>query len=652
VLEKAAWRLKEGDPEKAEALYRRALEYDPRQPRVLHWLGLHAHTQGRDAEAIALMERARDLGLDDPPCRFHLAEVRRAAGETEAAVTDYRAALSAGVDTANLFFGLGTALLDLQRFEEARSALECAVRLAPDDVEAHNNLGNALAALGEPARAIGHYRQAIAHDPQFGPAQRNLGLALLEVGDIEHAERALRAAVKSDPRDAEGWRQLARVLRRQAQYREALDAAKRATTLAPHEHAASLEVGNVLRELERFEEAAAWYRKASELSPDAEAHLNIGVCLQSLGRFDEATAAHERALALRPDLAEAHYNLAMIKGGRSPKAQVEQLQTLIARPGLSERERSHALFALGSIMEANGDLDGAFEHYRRGNELRARGMGFDPQRHLDFADRLIATFDEGFFATRRGLGEPSDVPIFILGMPRSGTSLVEQILACHPEVHGAGELDHMRQLVRALPDRLHTEQTFPDCARLLDGQHARQLAVEYLDVLRRCAPTRRVIDKATGNYLRLGLIALLLPNARVIHCRRDPLDTCLSCYFQNFAHGLSFTYDLGHLGLVYRHYVRLMDHWRAVLPNPILDLDYEALIADQERESRRLVDFCGLAWDPRCLRFHEHGRPVRTASFWQVRQPLYDSAVGRWRPFARHLSPLFEALHIAPEERG
>jgi tetratricopeptide (TPR) repeat protein len=443
------------------------------------------------------------------------------------------------------------------------------------------------------------------------------------------------------------------VLRRQAQYREALDAAMRATTLAPHEHAAAFELGNVLRELERFDEAIDWYRKTIELKPDdAEAHLSIGVCLQSLGRFDEATESHERALALRPDLGEVHYNLAMIEGRRTPETHIAQLQALTARPGLSERERSHAFFALGKIMEAKGDLDRAFEQYRRANELRARDMGFDPQRHVDFVDRLIATFDEGFFAARRGLGDPSDVPIFILGMPRSGTSLVEQILSCHPEVQGAGELDHMRQLVSALPARLGAERTFPDCAHLIEGRHARQLAKEYLDVLRQRAPTPRVTDKATGNYLRLGLIAVLVPNARVIHCRRDPLDTCLSCYFQNFAHGLSFTYDLGHLGLVYRQYVRLMDHWRKVLPNPILDLDYEALIADQDGQSRRLVDFCGLAWDSRCLRFHEHGRPVRTASFWQVRQPLYDSAVGRWRCFAPYLGPLFEALHIAPEERG
>ena len=688
LLEKAARHLAEGHPEKAAPLYRRALELDPRQPRVLHWLGLFAHTNGRHGEAIALMERACDLGLNASHCRFHLAEVRRAAGQLEAAVTDYQAALSAGLDTANLSFGLGNALLDLRRFEEARSALERAVRLAPDDVEAQNNLGNALVALGESARAIGHYRQAVTHDPHFGPAQRNLGLTLLEIGDLEDAERALRAAVEATPRDAEGWRVLARALRRQAHYQEALKAARRATTLAPHEHAAAFELGNVLRELERFDAAADWYRKAIELCPRhapslnnlglclehlgdsskarscfrqailakpdfAEAHFNLGVNLQSEGRFGEAVAAHEQALALAPTLAEARYSLALIGDRPTMPHDLAALEALAESLATDEEQRAHACFALARHIEDTGDVGRAFAYYQRANELKKSRLAFEPERHASEVDRLIAVFSANFFTGRPSFVSTTERPIVIVGMPRSGTSLVEQILASHPAVHGAGELDELRWLVASLPERLGTATPYPECAAEIDLQTARALAEDYLASLGRLAVhAERVTDKMPGNYLRLGLVGLLFPRAAIIHCRRDPLDTCLSCYFQNFRKGQSFSYDLRHLGVVYCQYERLMAHWRKVLPNPILDLDYEALIADQEGQSRRLVDFCGLPWDPRCLRFHEHGRPVRTASFWQVRQPLYNSAVGRWRRFAPHLGPLFEALDIVPPERG
>jgi Flp pilus assembly protein TadD len=630
----------------AETLYRKVLEAAPGQHDALHWLGVLEHLQGRNDAAERLLEQAAAGRPDDPLCLYHLAEVRRARGRNAEAVAAYRIALKHRPDVADVHFGLGTALLDLGEAGPAAESLRRAVELAPGDPEARNNLGNALAELGEDEAAEAGYRRALALRPEYSGAHLNLGILLARRGRDAEAETCYRAAVATDPASLEARLQLARFLRRIGRLEPALKVLREATALSPDHAAAQNDLGRCLVELGRSEEALAPYRRALELRPDfAEAHFNLGVCLQSLGRFDEAVAAHERALALRPDLAEAHYNLSLIAREGSGDEEVTRLDALLADPDLAEDARVNANFALAALLQRRGEADRAFTHYRQGNELKARSQPFDAARYIDYVDSLIATFDGAFFASHASAGTASDRPVLIVGMPRSGTTLVEQILASHPAVHGAGELDDLLRMVDELPERLGGGVVFPECAREIGDELAATLAGEYLDSLRRrSADARRVTDKMTGNYLRLGLVARLLPGARVIHCQRDPLDTCLSCYFQNFARGLSFSYDLGHLGLVYRQYERLMTHWRDVLPLPILDLRYEDLIADQEAASRRIVAFCDLPWDDSCLRFHEEERQVRTASFWQVRQPLYASSVGRWRAFAAHLGPLFEAL--------
>ena len=276
-------------------------------------------------------------------------------------------------------------------------------------------------------------------------------------------------------------------------------------------------------------------------------------------------------------------------------------------------------------------------------------MPFRPEDFTAYVDRVIATFTPELLAEKVEFGNPSELPVFIVGMPRSGTSLVEQIAASHPDVYGAGELDDMRRIAVALSARLGTSETYPEVVRRLDPITTRAIAEEHLAQLRtHSAAAARITDKLPINFHRLGLAAILFPRARLIHCMRDPLDTCVSCYFQEFAHGQPFAYDLGYLGRFYRDYERLMAHWHRVLPGKILDIPYEALIADQEGWSRKLIDFLGLPWDDRCLAFYKKERLVRTASFWQVRQPIYASSVGRWRHYAKHLRPLFEGLEMAP----
>lgn len=644
----------------AAALYRRVLDAAPNQPEALHWLGVLEHGRGNDRQALELLERAAAVRPDNPQVVFHLAEVRRAAGHHLDALKGYAKALDLEPGVADIHYGHGTTLLELNRPAEAAAALRSALALSPDDPDAHNNLGNALATLGDPATAEKHYCAALRQRPDFAEAHMNLGLAMLDTGRAEEAEGCFRAAIASATASATAsagglataWHRLARCLLRLDRPQEALEAANQAVAADPGDADAHNTLGECLFALERFEPALGHYRRAVALQPDlAQAQFNIGVCQQTLGRFDAAAAAHRHALALRPDLAQAYYNLSLLKRAAIDDGEMAALEALLTREDLANDARIHAEFALARSYEDRGDADAAFGHYRAANALKARDLPFDPDRFVGYVDRLIATFDSDFFAARRDWGDPSRRPVFIVGMPRSGTTLVEQILASHPDVHGAGELDDFRTMVKRLPDRLGDGRPFPERVATLDRDATGALARDHLASLGARAPwAMRITDKMTGNYLRLGLIALLLPGATVIHCLRDPIDTCVSCYCQNFAHGLRFTYGLDRLGLVYRQHERLMDHWRQVLPLRINELRYEELIADQDTLSRRIVAACELPWRDSCLSFHKQTRQVRTASFWQVRQPLYATSVGRWRRFAAHLGPLREALGLPAGE--
>jgi len=680
LLRRAAAQRNAGEIRKAEATYRSVLAIHPECPEALHWLGAIRHQRGDNSSAVQLLEKAAAIQPGNPLCLFHLAEVRRALGRYSEAVEAYTRVLAQRRDIADVHYGLGSALLELNRPREAAVPLEEALRLAPNDSEAHNNLGNALAALGQTEEAVKHYRAALRLEPHYLDAQLNLGIALISLERDSDAELAFRAVLDHDPCRVGATRELASLLIRNGRAGEALallrtltaklegsaDAAHaraetlsqcgrheealewydRCVALSPDTSAYWNDFGRALAKLQRFEEALEPYGRAIALQPERpHFHFNRGVALQALGRFDAAIEAHETALSLQPSLTEAHHSLSMIHRGRDRRSEIERLEALLADPGLTNDQRVNGHFALGRLYDECGEVAKAFGSFQSANTLKAQQMPFDPARFGDYVDRLNETYDLDFFAARTDHGNRSRRPIFIVGMPRSGTTLVEQILASHPDVHGGGELDDIRQMINRLPELIGGTKRYPACAEAIDRPLSRDLAGEYLDSLERLCPTApHITDKMTGNYLRLGLIGQILPNATVVHCRRDPLDTCLSCYFQNFADGLAFSYDLRHLGYVYREHDRLMAHWHAVLPVPILELTYEALVKEPEAQVRRLLAFCGLPWSESCLDFHLNRREVQTASFWQVRQPLYTSSIGRSRAYADYLGPLQDGL--------
>jgi tetratricopeptide (TPR) repeat protein len=423
---------------------------------------------------------------------------------------------------------------------------------------------------------------------------------------------------------------------------EALAVYETALRIAPGSARAHFNYAAALRAAHRDEEAIGLYRAAIALQPDhLEARNNLANALAALGRLDEAAAILRDAIALAPRQPRLFYNLVHLALLETGDPALASLEAMAAAPAaFGEADRIHLHFALGKLYADLGRQAHAIDHLRRGNALRRQRIVYDEQATLALFDRIETVFTPALIQAGRYAGPPSSLPIFVVGMPRSGTSLIEQILASHPEVSGAGELRAIADAVAGLAVRDRPDLAYPEILpALVEADGLRDLAEDYLALLRGLAPSaHRIVDKMPGNFLYLGLIHLALPGARILHIRRDPVDTCLSCFMTLFAHGQDYSYDLAELGRYWRAYERVMAHWHRVLPaGTILDVGYEAVVSDFDGEIRRVLAFCGLEWDEACRDFHQTPRPVRTASAAQVRRPLYRKPKGQWRAYGELL---------------
>jgi tetratricopeptide (TPR) repeat protein len=688
----------------AEQVYRAILQKQPEHAEAWHLLGVLAEQAGSHDQAMACIGRAVQLRPGVPLFHTNLGTACRSAGQFDEAVAHYREALRLRPDDAVAHANLGAALVDLGKPVEALAAGGEALRLwsaggrVPPPAAAaacHNTLGNAHRAAGRPQEAVAHYREAVRLQPDYALAHFNLGFTLVEQGRPAEAVGPCREVLRLYPDHAEAHNTLAAALVELSQLEPAAAHAREALRLRPDYAAACNNLGRAVQDQGRPEEAIAQYREALRLQPAfAVARNNLGTALMELQRLPEAVACFEECLRRNPEHADALTNLgaARLEQGRLDEALAHSREALRLNPdapmacasllGLAaqghqplsdaELERARALlasgrlapqgavalhFALGGLLDRQGAYDEAFDHYRQANELqldvwRTRGRAFDPDARRALVEGIRAAFTAAFFERVRSFGPDGELPVFIVGMPRSGTTLVEQILSSHPGVFGAGELRDVSKIAARLQEAL-APAGYPACVERLDRDTARALAEEHLRRLDELGGSAaRVIDKMPENYLHLGLIAALFPRARVVHCRRDPVDVCLSCYFQNFQ-DVPYSSRLEDLGLCHRLYERLMAHWRDVLPLPVYEVRYEDLVANQEAISRELVAFCGLDWDDRCLAFHENRRAVRTASRLQVRRPIYSSSVRRWKHYEAHLQPLLAALgDAAPSTAG
>jgi tetratricopeptide (TPR) repeat protein len=475
-----------------------------------------------------------------------------------------------------------------------------------DDAVRHHQAGR----LDE---AIAGYERGLFLKPDHAGAHNNLGLAFVAQGRIDDAAEQFERALALEPGFVDAHQNMGTVLAEQGNYDGAIEHLTR--------------VLNINRD-------------------SADVHHYLGDAFACQGKFEDAIAHYGRAIAIRPDFAEVHHDRAQIRTFRRGDADLAALEALAGSNGLSADKVTFIHFALAKALDDIGDYTRAFEHLHKGNALKRREINYDEVAECELVRQTATAFDRRLFDRLGGGGDPSLVPVFVLGMPRSGSTLIEQILASHPQIHGAGELGYIEAAVGAILNAGRPPVQIPECVPRFDGVGLRRIGQSYLARLRALAPGKsRIVDKTPANAFNIGLIRLILPNARIIHVVRDPIDTCVSCYSKLFTSGQYFSYDLAELGRYYCRYKELMTHWRSVLPpDAVFDVCYEEVVDDIEGQARRLIDYCGLPWDDRCINFHRNSRPVKTASRVQVRQPLFRSSLQRWRSYEVGIGPLLNEL--------
>ena len=590
----------------------------PEHARRLFQDAVLRHQAGALDEAARLYRSVLAIEPEHVVALARLGAVLNAAGRPEEALAAFDRALTLDPRQADVLNGRGAALTRLGRLDEALASYDLALAERPDHVPALSNRGAALRDLGRPAEALASYDRALAARPDHVVSLNNRGVALIDL------KRPADAVVSFE-----------RALALKPDYAEALN--NRGKALASREGSPAAS-GEPLAALESFNKAIA-------LDPGyAEAHDNRGLLLFELGRFDEAAAAFERAIALAPRRTRFYYHLAEVRRFEPGDPRLAAMQALGREPSaLTPDERIDLDFALGKAFADIGDHARSIQRLLDGNALKRLQIDYDEAAVLGALGRTRAAFTTELMQRKAGQGEMSELPVFIVGMPRSGTTLVEQILASHPGVFAAGETQAFGAALKA------QAIGFPEGAAGLSGEGLKGLGGAYLARVRPTAPdAARIVDKRPDNFRFAGLIHLALPGAKIIHLRRDPLDTCVSCFSKLFGQDFAYSFDLGELGRYHLAYAALMAHWRRALPDgAMLEVRYEDLVADLEGQTRRILAYCGLDWDPRCLDFHLTQRRLATASATQVRRPIYGHAVGRWRAYQPYLAPLLEALAAA-----
>ncbi|MDB6084528.1 MAG: hypothetical protein JWN43_2409 [Gammaproteobacteria bacterium] len=644
------------------------------------------------AHAAALLEE--DLGLaaeqacevlravpGHPQARLVLGTAKRRSGQTAAALAVLEPLAHDQPRAAAVFLELGMALGAAGRGTDAVEALRHAVQLAPHLPDAWRLLADHLDGVGDARgadHARAHYLKAATKDPRLlEPA-----VALVE-NKLAHAEAQLRAHLKQYPTDIAALRMLAEVAARLRRYADAEILLARCLELAPSfTHARfhyalvlyrQAKCAQALPQIERlvasdrqnpgyrnlkaavlatlgeYSESLDLYEAVLKEYPDqAKVWMSYGHALKTARRQNDSIAAYRKAILIQPTLGEVYWSLANLKTFRFTDTDVAQLRAALGREGLTADDRMHFEFALGKALEDAASYEESFAHYAAGNAIRREHHRYNADEHTAYVRRSKALYTPDFFAARTGAGAPAPDPIFILGLPRAGSTLLEQILASHSQVEGTMELPDIPAIAHELAGRTakDAEPRYPQVISGLTHAQLRYLGERYLAATRiqRKGAAPFFIDKMPNNCLNVGLIHLILPNAKIIDARRHPLGCCFSVFKQHFARGQNFSYALEDVGRYYRDYVELMAHFDAVLPGRIHRVFYERVIEDTEGEVRRLLAFCGLPFEDQCLRFYENTRAVRTASSEQVRQPIFHEAVDHWRHYEPWLGPLKEAL--------
>ena len=671
-----------GKFQQAEKVCRQIISHKPNVADAHNILGVTLNAQGKTAEGIKSIETAIKLAPRIASFYANLGEIQRLAGDLDAAAKTLEKAVKVDPKNAQAANNLGIVYYEQKDYEKAVASYRSAIAVKGDFPEAQNNLGNSLRMTGDTDGAAAAYQAALTLREVYPEAYNNLGTLLREQRKTEQAQHALRKAIQQNPKyvdaynnlasllhqdrnDVEALRQLADVLRiapdnpksliltariqlGRANYPAAEQACRMVLQKDPKNSEALTVLGELMHDLDRYEPAIQLLEKALEFNPDnAEARNFYGVALKSVGRLDDAREQILKGIEQNDNMYGAYANLNDLVDFSKEKELFDKIEGIMEGAEDKENERLLPIhYAYAKALDDRGEHEKALEHYIAGGKLKRAQLNYVEENSVKFFNDIKAQFPKELFKKRPFEGLDTRRPVFIVGMPRSGSTLIEQIISAHPEVHGAGEVKYFSRAMQNLRDRFPMLPSYPDMIGSMDDKQFRIMGEHYMKAIIADAGTApRITDKLLTNYFFVGFINLLFPHAKIINTMRNPVDTCLSAFTKLFKDDMPHSYDLTELGHYYRQYEALMQHWRDVLPKGVMmTVNYEDTVKDTEKTARDVIDFVGLNWDDACLDFHNSSRPVKTASVAQVRKPIYNTAVERWRKYGDGLKPLLDAL--------
>jgi tetratricopeptide (TPR) repeat protein len=688
AIEMAGKLFSEGKYSQAATVCRQVIDARPGNADAHNILGVSLNAMGKSDEAVEVLRRAIKLAPQASSIHANLGEVLRQQGKTDEAASALEEAIRLDPNNAQALNNLGITYYERRQPKVAIDYYRRALEGRPDMAEASNNLGNALRAVGDGEGALQAYQDALVHRERYAEAYNNLGTLLQQRGELDEAEHALRKAIQQNPRYIEAYNNLANLYVARKNDVEALrvlgdalkveptnpqtllitgrvqmrrgahvlaEQAARAVIAKDPENAEALTVlGQLLHETDRYDEAIEVLERSLKSNPENPEALNFyGVALKSVGRLDEARDFILKALRRNDNMFGAYANLNDLVDFSEGEGEelFNRMDAIFASARNPQADHFLPLhFAYAKALDDRGEHERALGHYITGGKMKRAQLTYDEAETHGFFDKIRAAFPKEVFAERKFAGLDDDRPVFIVGMPRSGSTLVEQILSSHPDIYGAGEVKYLSMALGKLRDRFPSLPKYPDMMAKISPPQMEIVANTYLQLLTTSSGDKmRVTDKLLTNYFFVGLIHLLFPNAKIIHTQRDPVDTCLSGFTKLFKDDMPHSYDLTELGHYYAKYRELMKHWDQVLPEGVMtNVQYEDVVADTEKEARRLIDFLGLPWNPKCVDFHKSDRPVKTASVAQVRKPIYKTAVKRWKKYGDGLQPLVDAIEGKP----
>jgi tetratricopeptide (TPR) repeat protein len=669
-----------GNFQKAEGILRDILKSNPRFAPAIHLLGVIAHQVGKTAQALTIIADAIKFDPKQGLFYSNYAEMSRLLGNLDDALEYGKKAVELASNLPSAHSNLGIAYYDKGDLDNAEKCQLAALALNPKLAPALNNLGSIMRDRKDKEGAIAQYRKVLEINPQYIEAMSNLGATLTESDRYAEAIPVLLQALKMQPQYAEAHCNIASAFFGLEEYDKALVAyqnalkfkkdypeafigmaklnqeknnlemaekfIRQAIAVDPENAEAYSILGGILMEGGFADKAEGAFNKALELKPQHQSALSgIGTLMMEQGRMVESEATFNKALEYEPESIVAFASLAQVRKARAGDKHIEALEALLAKtPDMPRKKAMSIHFALGKCYDDLKEADKAFAHFAIGCRLKRQTFEYSSSAHSQLIQQIKEVFNAELFKKFANAGCDSNVPIFVLGMPRSGTTLTEQIIASHPQVFGAGELPEMTRMSH---QQVHGDKSiYPFNIAAYAAKDFKALGEQYIaSVRQRSADAAHITDKMPANFLYLGLIHLILPNAKIVHVKRNPVDTSLSCFTKIFNRGQYFSYDLKELGEFYCDYVDLMNHWKKVLPaGTFYEVQYEELVGDNENQARQLIAYCGLEWNDACLESHKTERNIRTASVTQVRQPIYKSSVERWRIYEKDLQPLLDVL--------